>query len=135
MAPDSYGSVDVKAAEQMETDTSERIRVAELEERVCELEETLDGIRSGEVDAIVASQGETCQVYAREGPDNGIGVEEEWYDRVFQMFQRLHTTDEYGGTGIGLAVAKKIVERHAGTARVESVEGAGSTSYVTLPSA
>jgi light-regulated signal transduction histidine kinase (bacteriophytochrome) len=65
--------------------------------------------------------------------DNGIGIEEKYFTDIFKMFRRLHSRREYEGTGIGLSICKKIVEKHNGTIGIESELGKGSNFWFVLP--
>ncbi|NEQ23946.1 MAG: histidine kinase, partial [Microcoleus sp. SIO2G3] len=77
-----------------------------------------------------SSVAELCQIIVE---DNGIGFDEKYLDRIFNVFQRLHGRSEYEGTGMGLAICRKIAERHGGTITAKSTLGEGATFIVTLP--
>ena len=72
----------------------------------------------------------TCEIRVE---DNGIGFETKYLDRIFAPFQRLHTRQQYEGSGMGLAICRKIVERHKGKITASSVPGQGATFVITLP--
>jgi PAS domain S-box-containing protein len=82
---------------------------------------------------ISASKDENNNHYIFSVSDNGIGMDPQYFDRIFTIFQHLHTMDEYEGTGIGLSISKRIIERHGGSIWVESSLGKGSTFYFTIP--
>lgn len=65
--------------------------------------------------------------------DNGIGFDQQYHDKIFALFQRLNTKDQYEGSGIGLAITKKIIDKHSGTITASSKDGEGSTFVITLP--
>lgn len=88
--------------------------------------------KKGAIPAIDISYEETDEYWQFAVKDNGIGIDAEYFDTVFLIFQRLHNKDDYAGTGMGLAIAKKIVENMGGTIWAESEEGKGSTFYFTI---
>ena len=77
-----------------------------------------------------SSEEEICEIRIK---DNGIGFDQKYADRIFGIFQRLHGRGAYEGTGVGLAICKKVVERHRGQVHAEGEAGVGATFVVTLP--
>jgi light-regulated signal transduction histidine kinase (bacteriophytochrome) len=90
------------------------------------------GDRSPHVQVSAAEQDDA---WLFEVTDDGIGMEPQYLDKIFNMVQRLHSRSEYPGTGVGLAICRKIIVRHGGDIWVESQPGSGSAFYFTLPKA
>jgi len=88
---------------------------------------------SGKIKLIPAEDGTFTEIFEIKVTDNGIGFDEKYLDRIFQPFQRLHNQIEYEGNGMGLAICRKIVERHEGDITAKSKPGQGATFFVRLP--
>ncbi|MGE5352635.1 MAG: PAS domain S-box protein [Acidobacteriota bacterium] len=110
--------------------TGEKTQLRQLFQNLIQNALKFKGEKKPEIRIGAEREGRFWQFYVS---DNGIGIEKEFYDRIFVIFQRLHEREKYPGTGIGLAMCKKIVERHSGKIWVESQPGKGTTFYFTLP--
>lgn len=104
------------------------------------IQQLIQNLVSNAVKFVKKGKTQTISIYAEDKHDywktyirdQGIGIHAQYYERIFEVFKRLHSKNEYEGTGIGLAICKKIVEKHGGDIGVESVYGEGSTFYFTL---
>jgi PAS domain S-box-containing protein len=114
----------------MPTITADEVQVAQLFQNL--MGNALK-FRSASVPRIHVTSRDLDDAYEFEVRDNGIGIEPQYFERIFMVFQRLHNKGEYPGTGIGLAICKKVVERHGGHIRVQSKLGEGSAFIFTLP--
>ncbi|MGE5439042.1 MAG: ATP-binding protein, partial [Bacteroidota bacterium] len=110
--------------------TGEKTQIRQLFQNLIQNALKFKGEKRPEVHIGAERVGSYWQFYVS---DNGIGIEKEFFERIFIIFQRLHEREKYPGTGIGLAMCKKIVERHSGKIWVESEPGHGTTFYFTLP--
>ncbi|MBL7935056.1 MAG: PAS domain S-box protein [Bacteroidia bacterium] len=97
------------------------------------IENALKYHQEGNKPIVVISYTETTTEWHFKIKDNGIGINQEYFDKIFIIFQRLHNKEEYSGTGMGLAITKKIIENFGGKIWVESEEGKGSTFHFKLP--
>ena len=110
--------------------TADRVQLRQLFQNLIENALKYRSAAPPEVAIAVAQEGGRWHFTVR---DNGIGIAPEYADRIFVIFQRLHTQAEYPGTGIGLALCKKIVERHGGRIWLEAQAGGGTMFHFTLP--
>jgi light-regulated signal transduction histidine kinase (bacteriophytochrome) len=88
---------------------------------------------SAPIVVVTATRDAGAHVWRFAVQDNGIGIDPQYAERIFAIFQRLHLRDQYGGTGIGLALCRKIVEFHGGEIWLDTVAGPGATFRFTLP--
>lgn len=110
--------------------TADRIQMVQLFENLISNAIKFSGDRKPKVQILAMEHGDSWVISVK---DNGIGIDLKHHDRIFLMFQRLHTAAEYPGTGIGLAICKKIVDNHGGRIWAESTPGQGATFHVSIP--
>jgi light-regulated signal transduction histidine kinase (bacteriophytochrome) len=156
-----YSRVDSKAMPFVDTDSGDALTMATAN-LVASIEESGAQVQRGSMPTVLADRSQLVQVFQNlianaikfrgeaqprvnietqqvngewrfSVADNGIGFESRYNDQIFQIFRRLHGSDRFPGTGIGLSVCKRIVERHGGRIWVESAPGKGTTFYFTLP--
>ena len=120
----------VEVADKLPTAMADRSQLSQVFQNLISNAIKFKGDSPPRVEVTVRREGDLWEFCVA---DNGIGVEPEHFERVFVIFQRLHQRGVYDGTGIGLAVVKKIVERHGGHVRMESVVGEGTRVLFTLP--
>jgi signal transduction histidine kinase len=90
------------------------------------------GVQPARIEIGAALDGQVCRVWVR---DNGIGFDMKFHDRIFEVFQRLHRAEDYPGTGVGLAMVRRALERMGGRAWAESALGHGAAFFLEIPSA
>ena len=120
----------VVTRDSLPTITSNRLELTQVFQNLIGNAVTFKGERRPEIHVGARRQADGWLFTVR---DNGIGIDPQFADRIFMIFQRLHTREQYPGSGIGLAICKKVVERHGGRIWVESQPGAGSTFCFTIP--
>ena len=120
----------VVTRDSLPTITSNRLELTQVFQNLIGNAVTFKGERRPEIHVGARRQANGWLFTVR---DNGIGIDPQFADRIFMIFQRLHTREQYPGSGIGLAICKKVVERHGGRIWVESQPGAGSTFCFTIP--
>lgn len=112
------------------TVTGDAIQLTQLLQNLVSNALKFRGDRPASVHLSASREGEMWKFSVR---DRGIGIDPRFQERIFVIFQRLHSRTEYPGTGIGLSICRKIVERHGGRMSVESIPGEGATFSFTLP--
>lgn len=110
--------------------TADRVQMLQLFENLVSNAIKFSGGSTPKVQILAMEQGDSWVISVK---DNGIGIDLKHHDRIFLMFQRLHTAAEFPGSGIGLAICKKIVDNHGGRIWAESAPGEGSTFHVSIP--